>query len=155
MVYRPTKVDIPLNKRNQSINICMYTAYVYIQCRHALVYNPPEHDMLWYIIPHTYGLYTMPACIHTYGLYTRACLHIYKCMYVSTYIWIYIGKYVCMYVYVYIYVRLYAFIYLWIYLYMYICIHLCLHARGVMVIVVGNEHGDTSSNPGWDWLHFT
>ena len=24
-----------------------------------------------------------------------------------------------------------------------------------MVIVVGNGHGDTSSNPGWDWLHFT
>ena len=23
-------------------------------------------------------------------------------------------------------------------------------ARGVMVIVVGNEHGDTSSNPGRD-----
>ena len=23
-------------------------------------------------------------------------------------------------------------------------------ARGVMVIVVGNEHGDTSSNPGQD-----
>ena len=28
-------------------------------------------------------------------------------------------------------------------------------ACGVMVIVVGNEHGDTSSNPGRDWLHFT
>ena len=28
-------------------------------------------------------------------------------------------------------------------------------ARGIMVIVVGNEHGDTSSNPGRDWLHFT
>ena len=28
-------------------------------------------------------------------------------------------------------------------------------ARGVMVIVVGNGHGDTISNPGWDWLHFT
>ena len=28
-------------------------------------------------------------------------------------------------------------------------------ARGVMVIVVGNEHGDTSSNPGRNWLHFT
>ena len=28
-------------------------------------------------------------------------------------------------------------------------------ARGVMVIVVGNGHGDTSSNPGWDWLHFS
>ena len=28
-------------------------------------------------------------------------------------------------------------------------------ARAVMVIVVGNEHGDTSSNPGRDWLHFT
>ena len=28
-------------------------------------------------------------------------------------------------------------------------------ARGVMVIFVGNGHGDPSSNPGWDWLHFT
>ena len=27
-------------------------------------------------------------------------------------------------------------------------------ARGVMVIVVGNGHGDTNSNPGRDWLHF-
>ena len=26
---------------------------------------------------------------------------------------------------------------------------------GVMVIVVGNEHGGTSSKPGRDWLHFT
>ena len=28
-------------------------------------------------------------------------------------------------------------------------------ALGVMVIVVENGHDDTSSNPGWDWLHFT
>ena len=28
-------------------------------------------------------------------------------------------------------------------------------ARGVMVIVGGYGHGDTSSNPGPDWLHFT
>ena len=28
-------------------------------------------------------------------------------------------------------------------------------ARGVMVIIVGNEHSDTSSNPGRDWLPFT
>ena len=28
-------------------------------------------------------------------------------------------------------------------------------ARGVMVILVGNEHGDTEFNPGLDWLHFT
>ena len=28
-------------------------------------------------------------------------------------------------------------------------------ACGVIVIVVGNEHGDTSSNPGRDRLHFT
>ena len=28
-------------------------------------------------------------------------------------------------------------------------------ARCVMVIVVGNGHGNTSSNPGRDWLHFT
>ena len=27
--------------------------------------------------------------------------------------------------------------------------------HGVMVIHIGNEHGDTSSNPGRDWLHFT
>ena len=36
----------------------------------------------------------------------------------------------------------------------------CMHkitrgACGVIVIVVGNGHGDTSSNPGRDWLHFT
>ena len=29
------------------------------------------------------------------------------------------------------------------------------YVRGVMVIVVGNEHGDTSSDPGRDLLHFT
>ena len=28
-------------------------------------------------------------------------------------------------------------------------------ARGVMVIVVGNGHSDTSSSPRRDWLHFT
>ena len=28
-------------------------------------------------------------------------------------------------------------------------------ARGVMVIVVGNGHSDTRSNPWRDWLHFT
>ena len=28
-------------------------------------------------------------------------------------------------------------------------------ARGVMVIVLGIGHDDTSSNPGRDWLHFT
>ena len=28
-------------------------------------------------------------------------------------------------------------------------------ARGVMVIIIGNGHGDTSSNTGRDWLHFT
>ena len=28
-------------------------------------------------------------------------------------------------------------------------------ANGVMVLVGGNGHGDASSNPGRDWLHFT
>ena len=28
-------------------------------------------------------------------------------------------------------------------------------ARGVMVNVVGNGHGYSSSNPGREWLHFT
>ena len=27
--------------------------------------------------------------------------------------------------------------------------------RGIMFIVAGNGHGDTSSNPGRGWLHFT
>ena len=31
----------------------------------------------------------------------------------------------------------------------------CGGTRGVMVIVVGNGHGDRSSNPGRSWLHFT
>ena len=31
----------------------------------------------------------------------------------------------------------------------------CGGARSVIVIVVGNEHGDTSSNPGGNSLHFT
>ena len=34
-------------------------------------------------------------------------------------------------------------------------IYLLRGARGVVVIAVGNEHGDTSSNPGRYWLHFT
>ena len=28
-------------------------------------------------------------------------------------------------------------------------------AHGVIVILAGNGHGDTSSISGWDWLHFT
>ena len=31
----------------------------------------------------------------------------------------------------------------------------CGGTLGVMVIVVGNRHGDTSSNSGRDWLPFT
>ena len=31
----------------------------------------------------------------------------------------------------------------------------CGGARGVRVIVAGIGHGDSSSNPGRDWLHFT
>ena len=33
--------------------------------------------------------------------------------------------------------------------------HLTGGACGVMVIVAEYGHGDTSSNPGPDWLHFT
>ena len=33
--------------------------------------------------------------------------------------------------------------------------HVIKSACGVMVIVVGNEYGDTISNPGRGWLHFT
>ena len=34
-------------------------------------------------------------------------------------------------------------------------ISVIISAHGVMVIVVGNGHGDTISNPERDWLHFT
>ena len=33
--------------------------------------------------------------------------------------------------------------------------HYKTYGHGVMVIVVGNGHSDTSSNPGRDWLNFT
>ena len=29
------------------------------------------------------------------------------------------------------------------------------YIHGVMVIILGIGHDDTSSNPGRDWLHFT
>ena len=35
------------------------------------------------------------------------------------------------------------------------CLRSYCGARDVMVIVVGNGHGDTSSNSGRDWFHFT
>ena len=40
-------------------------------------------------------------------------------------------------------------------LYIYIYISQLGGTSGVMVIVVGNGHGDTSSNPERYWLHFT
>ena len=36
-----------------------------------------------------------------------------------------------------------------------VLVYACVGARGVIVIVVGNEHGDTGSNPGRNSLHFT
>ena len=46
--------------------------------------------------------------------------------------------------------RVYSSIYIYIYISFFYG-----GAHGVMVIVQGNGHGDTSSIPGWDWLHFT
>ena len=34
-------------------------------------------------------------------------------------------------------------------------LYIFLYARGVMVIVIGNGRGNTSSNHGRDWLHFS
>ena len=39
--------------------------------------------------------------------------------------------------------------------YIYIYIYIYGGARGVMVIVDGNGYGNTNSNPGREWLHFT
>ena len=41
---------------------------------------------------------------------------------------------------------IYIYIYTYKHLYKYAC------ARGVVVIAVGNERSDTSSNPGWDCI---
>ena len=54
------------------------------------------------------------------------------------------------YIYIYIYIK----ILMNIYIYIYIFIYIIEGAHGVMVIVAGNGYGDTSSNPGRDWLHF-
>ena len=43
--------------------------------------------------------------------------------------------------------------YIYIYIYSLVSLFYCIN--GVMVIIVGNGHSNTSSNPGRDWLHFT
>ena len=72
--------------------------------------------------------------------------------------------------------RLYIYIYIYIYMHThtllieyYLCLsvqweksarvcvcvyHIQTDTYGVMVTIVGNGHGDTSSNPGWDCLNF-
>ena len=42
---------------------------------------------------------------------------------------------------------------IYVYVYIYIYIYIYGSVRGVMVIIIGNGHGDMSSNPGQDRLH--
>ena len=88
-------------------------------------------------------------------------------MYASVYVYIYI------YIYIYnVFGRVYLCVHMWGYIYVCVCVsshfsvyvcilwvkYVCTHiyvyirtySRGVMVIIVGNGHGDTSSNPGRD-----
>ena len=56
------------------------------------------------------------------------------------------------------YARMYLHMHIFSYEHTEICVWINIYfggACGVMVIVVGNGHGDTSSNPERDWLHFT
>ena len=36
-----------------------------------------------------------------------------------------------------------------------VCIHTSRGVHDIMVVTIENGHGETSSNPGQDWLHFT
>ena len=47
--------------------------------------------------------------------------------------------------------KIFLCIYIFSSLLLFYFIFICGGARGVMVIVVGNGHGDTSWNPGQDW----
>ena len=73
--------------------------------------------------------------------------HIYIYRYIYIYIYIYKHPHTHTYIYVYIYIYMYIYIK---YIYIYIYIKYFGGARGVMVIVPGYEHGDTSSIPGQD-----
>ena len=76
----------------------------------------------------------------------------YVCMYLYMYVCMYVSMCVC--IYVCMKVCTYACMYLRMYTNMYACMY-CGGAHGVMVIVAGYGHADTSSNPGPDWLYFT
>ena len=78
--------------------------------------------------------------------YTLCPLHIYIYIYIYIYISINIYIYILAYIYIYTHTHKYTHTHTHIYIYIY---------NGLMVIVVGNGHGDTSSNLGQDWLHFT
>ena len=59
-----------------------------------------------------------------------------------------------MYIYIYIcFIHLIQSVSIYLSIYLFVCARG--GARGVVVIAVGNEHCDTSSNPGRYWLHFT
>ena len=51
--------------------------------------------------------------------------------------------------------HLYMFVFVSRYLYLSFKRYKLTGAHGVMVIIVGNGHGDTGSNSGRDWLYFT
>ena len=92
-------------------------------------------------------------------IYQSTQVSLFKSIYLSIYlcqsIHIYLSLYLSHYISIDRYLNLFISINLLIYTCRPVLIYLSIYARGVMVIVVGNRHGDTSSNPGRDWLHFT
>ena len=71
--------------------------------------------------------------------------------------------YIYIYIYIHIYIRAHTHTVRWekYHDYKLLIRHMCFicfrfgGVRDVIVMAVGNEHGDTSSNPRRDWLHFT
>ena len=74
-------------------------------------------------------------------------IYVYVCVFMYIYVCVYM--YICVYVWVYMYIHLS----IYVYMYVYICLYIYINggACGVIVIVVGNSN----SNPGCRYLHFT
>ena len=88
-------------------------------------------------------------------IYTHLCMHVYFCAYMYAFMH-YASLYACI-LHVSINVCMYVRMYIFTHVGMYLSIYTYMRggALGVTVIVAGFGHGDTSSNPGPDWLHFT
>ena len=136
---------LPMHTRVQIHSLIL--EYKYIYAIDALIpFQIYSLLHICYLCSHTRSHTLTIPCIYIYMLpmHTRILIHSLLHIYIQLYIHKYMLTYQFRYTPTYIHIHTHM-------------LYMLTHggARGVMVIVVGNGHGDTSSNPGWDWLHFT